>query len=420
MSDTTRTAYRALERPAPTGVSGSYTHGYAPLANVFADSVQRGEEIGAALTVYHRGVCVVDLWAGHADLAARTPWTRDTRAVVFSVTKGLAAMALTLLGDRGVLDWERPVADLWPAFGAAGKSAISLRTLFNHRAGLPALEAPFTLDDFTRDEMVPRIEEALAQSAPLWSPGEDQGYHATTYGMYLNAVFQRLQGESVGRFLQREVFDPLGADVSLGTPAEEDARTAALYPPTNASRIANMVGAWVRGNNTEARLFRDVLRQDSLSRKAFLTPRLGPGGITDYNLPAVRRACLPWASATATAHGVARAYLPFSQGGDHEGRTYLRASSLAPVYERQGWSERDRVLHKPLGWSQGFLKEEPTVFSPTRESFGHAGIGGSLGWCDPVQRLTFGYVMNRLDWRVRSPRTVALCQALYRCEAVRG
>jgi hypothetical protein len=42
-----------------------------------------------------------------------------------------------------------------------------------------------------------------------------------------------------------------------------------------------------------------------------------------------------------------------------------------------------------------------------------------LGWCDPVHGLTFGYVMNRLDWRVRSPRAVALCRALYDCPAVR-
>ena len=183
MTDTARTAYRALERPAPTGMSGSYTHGYAPLANVFADSVQRGEEIGAALTVYHRGVCVVDLWAGHADLAARTPWTRDTRAVVFSVTKGLAAMALTMLGDRGVLDWERPVADRWPAFGAAGKSKITLRTLFNHRAGLPALEAPLTPDDATGEDGVPRLDEAAGAVPPLWHPGEDQGRTRTHEGL---------------------------------------------------------------------------------------------------------------------------------------------------------------------------------------------------------------------------------------------
>jgi CubicO group peptidase (beta-lactamase class C family) len=101
------------------------------------------------------------------------------------------------------------------------------------------------------------------------------------------------------------------------------------------------------------------------------------------------------------------------------GRTYLRAATLSPVHERQSWSERDLVLQKPIGWSQGFLKEETHLFSPHRESFGHAGMGGALGWCDPVSETTFGYVMNRLDWRVRSPRAIALCRALYDCEPLR-
>ena len=57
---------------------------------------------------------------------------------------------------------------------------------------------------------------------------------------------------------------------------------------------------------------------------------------------------------------------------------------------------------------------------PTREAFGHAGLGGALGWCDPVHELTFGYVMNKLDWRVRSPRAVALCESLYASDALKG
>ena len=82
------------------------------------------------------------------------------------------------------------------------------------------------------------------------------------------------------------------------------------------------------------------------------------------------------------------------------------------------WSNRDRVLQKPLGWSRGFLKEQRHLFSPNAESFGHAGMGGALGWCDPVEGLTFGYVMNHMDWRVRSPRCLALCRALYQSPAL--
>ena len=74
------------------------------------------------------------------------------------------------------------------------------------------------------------------------------------------------------------------------------------------------------------------------------------------------------------------------------------------------------VLGKPMGWAQGFLKEDDGVFSPNRASFGHPGMGGALGWCDPTAQLAFAYTMNRCDWRIRSPRALALCDALYGCD----
>jgi len=413
-------ASAASGNAAPYPCSGTYADGFAPVAQRFAGHFRAGAEIGAGLTVYQRGRCVVDLWGGSADVALRTPWARDTRIVVFSVTKGLAAMALALLADRGELDWDAPVATHWPGFAAAGKDAISARTLFNHRAGLVGLRDTLTLDDCVLPERYPALVQRLERERPLWEPGRAQGYHAATFGMYARALFEQIRGESIGTFLRRELFEPLGADVSLGTPADVDARIATLYSPTTSQRLLRMFASTLRGDNNEARLMRATLPRDSLPRKAFLNPQLGPMGLTQYNALPVRRSELAWASATASAHGVARAYLPFASAGASGGRRYLRAASLAPIYERQGWSEQDLVLQKPLGWSQGFLKEELTVFSPTRESFGHAGLGGALGWCDPVKELTFGYAMNNLDWRVRSPRAVALCRALYQCEPVRS
>ncbi len=405
------------KNPVPAPCQGSYADGFAPLARAFSAHFQEGLEVGAALTVYHRGQCVVDLWGGAADVALGAPWRRDTRIVVFSVTKGLAAMALALLADRGKLEWDAPVASYWPGFARAGKAAITCRTLFNHQAGLAGLDTPLTLDDCVLPERYARLVDILERQPPLWEPGTAQGYHAITFGMYARELFERIAGESMGGFLRRELFEPLEADVSLGTPASVDARIATLYPPTAPYRLLKMFASAVVGNNAEERVLRATLARDSMTRRAFFNPKGAEPA--EWNKPKVRRAELASGSATASAHGLARAYLPFASGGVAAGRAYLRPETLAPVYERQGWSERDLVLQKPLGWSQGFLKEETSLYSPTRESFGHAGIGGSLGWCDPVRELTFGYVMNRLDWRVRSPRALALCRALYECEPVR-
>ena len=406
-----------LPNPAPAPCGGSYADGFAPVVERFAAQVRDGAEIGAAFAVYQRGRRVVDLWGGSADLEHAVPWAADTRIVVFLVTKGLTAMALALLADRGQLAWDAPVASYWPGFAAKGKQAITVRELVNHRAGLVGLDEPLTMDDCVLPERRERLVHALEQQRPAWQPGTAQGYHAITFGMYVRELVERIAGRDLGELLRRELFEPLEAEVSLGTPAELDARVATLYPPRTATRLFHMIGAAVRGGSAEGRITRAVLGRGSLPRAAFGNPR---AGVAEYNTPRVRRAVLAWASATASAHGLARAYVPFASGGAAFGRTYLRAETLAPVHARQSWSERDLVLQKPIGWSQGFLKDETTLFSPNPEAFGHAGMGGALGWCDPVRELALGYVMNRLDWRVRSPRAIALCHALYACEPVRA
>ncbi len=402
-----------LANPAPASCGGSYADGFAPVAEQFAR--QLGDEVGAGFAVYRRGVCVVDLWGGRADATTGAPWTRDTRIVVFSVTKGLVAMGLALLADRGQLDWDAPVARYWPGFAANGKAEISVRTLVNHRAGLVGLDAPLLMDDCLLPERRTHLLGVLEQQRPMWEPGTAQGYHAITFGMYVRELFERIADEELGGFLARELFEPLGADVSLGTPPEIDPRIATLYTTSNGSRLWHMLGAAITGRTAEGRIVRAVFGRRSLPRAAFGNPKAGPEGLAVYNSPRVRRAALAWASATASAHGLARAYAPFASGGSAFGRTYLRAATLAPIHARQGWSQRDLVLHKPIGWSQGFAKEEVELFSPNPESFGHPGMGGALGWADPVAELSFGYAMNRLDWRVRSPRALALCRALYAC-----
>ena len=346
-----------LSNDAPSPALGSYADGFEPVARRFAEHLRDGSEIGAGLCVFQRGERVVDLWGGLADVEQQRPWTSDTRIVVFSATKGLAAMALNMLADRGQLAWDEPVATYWPGFANNGKGRITVGTLFEHRGGLLALDAPLTLDDCIRPGRADVVRRALEDQRPLWEPGTSQGYHALTFGLYASALFERIAGESMGTFLRRELLDPLGSDARLGTPPSEDANVASLYAPTPRERIGHLVRAALRGGSNETRVARELARRGSLVRRAFSNPRGRGGGPGEYNEIPVRRAELAWASATASARGLARAYVPFASGGRVAGREYLSARALEPLYERQSWSERDRVLEKPIGWSRGFVKE---------------------------------------------------------------
>jgi CubicO group peptidase (beta-lactamase class C family) len=326
---------------APFPAFGTYADGFEPVARTFASQLASGAEIGAAVSIYHRGENVVDLWGGKADRERDTPFERNTRIVLFSITKGLVSMALSLLGDRGALEWDAPVAHYWPGFAKNRKGAITLRQLFNHQAGLCALDEPFTLEACTDRRNDPRLALALEKQRPLWEPGRGQGYHAVTFGMYARELFERIANEPLGSFLCRELFEPLGADVSLGTPAEFDARIARLYPASERDRVVGVARAMAEramgreASMTEARILRAVMTPYSLTRRAFLNPSVGKLRVLAYDRPQIWRAELAWASATGSADGIARAYLPFARGGMAMGRRFLREETLAPLYERQ-------------------------------------------------------------------------------------
>src|SRR5262245_44196955 len=125
---------------------------------------ERGE-VGASVCVVADGKAVVDLWGGAADHHAGTPWGRDTLVLVWSCTKGAAALRAPLLAARGLLDLDVPVARYWPEFARAGKEHIPVRWVLDHQAGLPAVRRPLRPGGlYDWDYMV----EQLAAEAPFW------------------------------------------------------------------------------------------------------------------------------------------------------------------------------------------------------------------------------------------------------------
>ena len=399
-------------------VSGTVQPGFEPAAEAFRENFSRRGEIGASFCAYHRGQRVVDLWGGVADPASGRPWQAETLCVIFSATKGLASAAVLSAAEAGAIDYDAPVRELWPELAKDSLEDLTLRHLMNHRAGLVALDQPVTVRDLTEPE---RLLPILESQQPIWPPGERQGYHGISFGLYLPEIFRRATGTTLGRWLADKVTGPLGADAYLGLPEEHAERLATLVPVGPLERLAKLIPWVIRHNTVERRLLRALLDKRSLTSRAFAHPReLGAGGLARFHDPDVRRLELPWAGGIASARGLARVYAALACGGTLDGTTICRPEALRPIEERQSWQAPDAVLLKAMGWSQGFLKEEGGIFSPNPAAFGHPGAGGALGFCDPTRQLAWAYVMNRMDFRLRSPRAIALSQALYRCPAIRS
>jgi CubicO group peptidase (beta-lactamase class C family) len=393
-------------------VQGTVAAGWEGVRRAFEENAAARGELGAGVVVMHRGRTVVDLWGGIADPQAGRPWTAHTAGVCFSATKGLVATCFLVLVDRGQLDLDAPIAKVWPEFAQAGKDGITTRQLLNHRAGLSAIDAPLTLRD-VRDAPE-KVHDALVRQQPWCKPGEAQGYGACSFGLYTAELFRRLTGRTLGHFFAEEIAGPLGLEAVLGRPADLAEAPARLVPADRRTLLRHQLPAAMFRRNPEGRVFRRVLAGPrTVAGRSFLNPALGSERFLALNEPDIQALELPWMNALVTARGLARLYAALAGDGSLDGVRLVRAETLAPLHGRQSWSDRDRVLQKPIGWSQGFVKDEPHLFTPSPRAFGHPGAGGALGWADPDRSLSIGYVMNAMDWRIRSPRATALARAAW-------
>lgn len=371
---------------------GFVAPGFEGVRDAFEANFEEHGDRGAACCVYVDGRAVVDLWGGFADLAGGRFWEEDTPVIVFSATKGVTAACINLLVERGVLDFDTPVAAYWPEFAAAGKGAIPLRWVLSHRAGLAAVDGDLTLAEVLAWGPVVR---AIAAQAPNWEPGTAHGYHARSYGWILGEVVRRVTGRSLGRFLADEIAGPFGLDFWIGLPAKHQARCARVIPPEGG--LPSIV---------------DLLGAESLTARVMY----GPSGLFAYddmwNRPEVLAAEMPSSNGVGNARALARLYA--AMVGKVDGRRILRADTVERACGVQS-EGADRVLLLPTRFGLGFML--PPMLAPGcgPQSFGHTGAGGSLGFADPAKRMGFGYVTTKLMFDLGGDeRTRALVRAVYR------
>ena len=388
--------------------SGFCEPAFADVRSEFERNFSERGELGASICVIHDGATVVDLWGGSVDLAGTVPWQPDTMVVVFSCTKGATALCAHILASCNELDLDAPVAHYWPSFAGQGKAEITVRMLLNHQAGLPGLSVPLpdgALNDF--DAMVTLIE----RERPLWQPGTTHGYHAVTFGWLVGEVIRRVSGESVGSFLRRHVAEPLGVDFWIGLPPSEEHRVART--------VLAQTGAAAVGSHVAEALAQDRPIQRALANSLsdFLTP-----GACDAQ--GTHHAEIPASNGIANARALARIYAALALGGEIDGVRLVDEDQIAQMGATESASSKDAVTFEPSRFSPGFEKANSgrtalltgDGMTLSESAFGHAGLGGSVGFADPSGRFSFGYVLNRhpAPDQATNSRSQPLIDATYR------
>lgn len=356
-------------------VFGTCADHFAPLFEEFSRNFQsstsgRDVDLGAAVSVTLNGETVVDLWGGYQDAQCQRPWQADTMVCVFSVTKAVAAACIHVLHSRGVIDIDAPIANQWPDFAQNGKAGITPRMVLSHTAGLMAPTVP------AGSLWEPGIlVGAIERMAPEWEPGTQAGYHSFTFGPILQEVVRLATRQSLGTFLRDDIALPFSVDFAVGlTPAEN-------------ARCADLIGNDLNGTIAP---FRSDPAQDVYHHWAAL-PRT-----EDFNSANWRGQEFFSLAGHGNARGIAKLLSPFANRGLLDGSPLIAPDHLTGAIA-QHWSGRDNFSQSSGRFAAGFqMADETYPFGGRPECIGHYGIGGSVGFADPVAHLTFSYTPNRL------------------------
>jgi CubicO group peptidase (beta-lactamase class C family) len=379
-------------------ISGHVAAGFEPVQSAFEANFARRGEVGAAVHVTVDGETVVDLWGGLADAASMRLWTADNLVNVWSTTKGWLALAMHMLADRGLLDFDAPVAHYWPEFAQHGKESVLVKHILTHTAGLPApsMKVPNeVLYDW--EAMIHYLE----QSTLFWEPGTQCGYHAATFGWLNGEVLRRITGMTAGQFLRTQIAGPLQADTFVGLSPQEAERAAHTIPPPPFGSLL-MRAALAAGGKTKLWAFRN--------------PPRPPQAV---NTTRWRAAEIPSSNGHASARGLARLYTALALDGTFSGVRLLSEAGVQRACLEQVHAT-DVITGTPIRRSLGFMLADPGPADPRpTPAFGHPGMGGSMGFADPHSRLAFGYVMNRMALDP-DDRWAELCRAVYACLEKRG
>lgn len=387
-------------------IGGSVAGGFEAVRDAFARQLPEVGEGGAAFAATAGGRVVVDLWAGRAGCR---PWSAPTRAVLMSATKGIVATAVALLADRSLLDVDAAVADYWPEFAARGKAEISIAQLLSHSAGLISVPgyADFLGTAGEGWEQTSRIVKRLETASPQWAPGTGHGYHGLTFGWLVGELVRRVTGATVGTVIRAGIAGPLGLELDLGTPAEQLRLVAPVV----------LAGPALTGSVQDRQLADPTspLSQMILAVNGRCILNTADAFFADDVRLAME---LPALNATGTARGLARLYGVLA-GEGRSGDLELLSPKVIDEFTRERRRGPSRVTGDEERWALGFQRPvqdpvEPShAWGPHDEAFGHTGLGGQIGFADPVSQVSVALLRSHLS--SVSPLGGHLVSAFYSC-----
>lgn len=377
-----------------------------PAMDAAIERALRLGEVGVQVAVYHQGRLLVDTWAGLADADDKRPVTGETLFPVFSVTKSFTAVACHIQADRGLIDYDAPIARYWPEFGANGKDRITVRHVLSHRSGVPQMPLGVTVETMCDwDWMIRHIE----QMEPLFPADSQSSYQAFIFGWYIGEIVRRTDParRPINQFIAEEICAPLGiGNFHLGLDAPQEPRVATL---TNVA-----FGGQASADDTGSVSLTTAVAPSHSRASEDVAPYLGLAipsavatGPANFNRQDVHAAVLPGAGGIADARSVARLYAMLACMGELDGVRILSEHTVRGLTKlRKDPFAIDRVVGRVAIVGEGGFwlgSDHPggeAAIGTASSILCHPGAGGSIAWGDTANGLAVAICHNRMFSRI--------------------
>jgi len=208
--------------------------------------------------------------------------------------------------------------------------------------------------------------------------GKETYYHAKTHGFLIGEIVKRTTKKSLGELVFELLSKKLKVDFFIGTPKDQLLNIATLYENKIENKIVSEFNAF---NNPEHE-------------------------INFYNKQDWQIAEVPSMNGHGNARSVAKIYDVFVNDLIQEKNVLLSKSSIKKCLA-ECYSRIDKSLMMPIRWSEiGLILRGGWVFGKNKESFGHNGWGGSLGFADPVLGIGVAYATNKINPTMASDQRI--------------
>lgn len=324
--------------------------------------------------------------AGMGSIEDKLAMEQDALFRIYSMTKPVTGVALMMLHEQGLWDFDDPVSKFVPELAnlqvmvrhnEAGDMELepltrqpTMRELLNHSAGFGyGLSGNDPVNNMFRDRNVlaaTDLNDMIARMSDiplLFQPGEEW-YYSITVDIQ-GYIVEKLSGQRFGEFLDQKIFTPLGMnDTAFYVQEADRARFADVY-------------RWDREQN---KLMRNEERPDRPSY--FDATRLESGG----------------GGLVSSTHDYARFLQMFINGGELDGARIISQQSIDMMGSN---TLRDGLLLRgsessPGQAGQGFGVDFAVIFDPAaadspqgQGTYYWSGAAGTWFWIDPVHNMYF-------------------------------